>query len=365
MRANEVTPMLLDPLPSAAPPAPRTTSTTSYWPAEALRLLPGLALTFGIALVGFALNRVPHASSLSPLILSITIGMLFHNAVRTPAVCVPGVKFSLRRILRFGIVLLGLQLTLGQVLAVGTAGLAIVVVTLSATFGFTLWLGRRLGVDAKLSRLIAAGTSICGASAVIAANAVTDGSDEDVAYAVACVTVFGSLAMLIYPFLPGLLHLDPHAFGLWAGTSIHEIAQVIAAAFQDGKPAGDLATITKLARVMLLAPVVILLGFWSARARSRSGTETAATASAPPMPWFAFGFLAVIGFNSLDLLPAAGKADLIRLTTLLLSVALAAMGLETDIRKLRAEGLRPLLLGAGAWLFIAGFSLLLVKLVLA
>jgi uncharacterized integral membrane protein (TIGR00698 family) len=186
-----------------------------------------------------------------------------------------------------------------------------------------------------------------------------------VAYAVACVTVFGSLAMLIYPFLPGLLHLDPHAFGLWAGTSIHEIAQVIAAAFQDGKPAGDLATITKLARVMLLAPVVILLGLRSARARCRSGVETAATTSAPPLPWFAFGFLAVIGFNSLDLLPAAGKADLIRLTTLLLSVALAAMGLETDIRKLRAEGLRPLLLGAGAWLFIAGFSLLLVKLVLA
>jgi uncharacterized integral membrane protein (TIGR00698 family) len=365
MRANEVTAMLLDPLTSsAARPAPRITSITLHWPTEALRLLPGLALTFGIALVGFALNRVPHVSSLSPLILSIMIGMLFHNVIRTPAVCVPGVKFSLRRILRFGIVLLGLQLTLGQVLAVGPAGLVIVVATLSATFGFTLWLGRRLGVDPKLSQLIAAGTSICGASAVIAANAVTDGSDEDVAYAVACVTVFGSLAMLTYPFLPGLLHLDPHAFGLWAGTSIHEIAQVIAAAFQDGKPAGDLATITKLARVMLLAPVVILLGLWSARARSRSGAE-AATTSAPPIPWFAFGFLAVIGVNSLDLLPAAGKADLIQLTTLLLSVALAAMGLETDIRKLRAEGLRPLLLGAGAWLFIAGFSLLLVKLVLA
>lgn len=358
--------MLLDPLtPSAARPASRTISTTSHWAAEAVRLLPGLALTFAIALAGFALNRVPHVSSLSPLILSITIGMLFHNLIRTPAVCVPGVKFSLRRILRFGIVLLGLQLTLGQVLAVGTAGLVIVFVTLSATFGFTLWLGRRLGVDPKLSQLIAAGTSICGASAVIAANAVTDGSDEDVAYAVACVTVFGSLAMVIYPFLPGLLHLDPHAFGLWAGTSIHETAQVIAAAFQDGKPAGDLATITKLARVMLLAPVVILLGLWSARARSRSGAAAAATSSAPPMPWFAFGFLAVIGFNSLDLLPAAAKADLIQLTTLLLSVALAAMGLETDLRKLRAEGLRPLLLGAGAWLFIAGLSLLLVKLVLA
>jgi uncharacterized integral membrane protein (TIGR00698 family) len=326
-------------------------------------LLPGLGLTLAIALLGFVLNRVPLLGTFSPLILSITLGMLFHNVVRTPASCIPGVKFSLRRILRFAIVLLGLQLTVGQVLAVGGAGLAIVVATLAATFGFTLWLGRRLGVDPKLSRLIAAGTSICGASAVIAANAVTEGSDEDVAYAVACVTVFGSLAMLIFPLFPAALHLDPHAFGLWAGASIHEIAQVVAAAFQDGKAAGDLATVTKLARVMLLAPVVILLGLASTRARRSTGVAPTGR-TAPPIPWFALGFVAVIGFNSLDLLAAAAKADLVQLTTLLLSMALAAMGLETDMRKLKAEGWRPLLLGAGAWVFIASFSLLLIKLII-
>lgn len=327
-------------------------------PAQFGEIMPGLALAAAIAGVGFAINRLPHMAALSPLILSIVLGMAVHNGIGTAARCRAGVKFALRRVLRLAIVLLGLQLTLGQVLSVGGAGLAVVVASLAATFLFTLWLGRRLGVDRKLSELIAAGTSICGASAVIAANTVTEGSDEDVAYAVACVTVFGSAAMLLYPVLAGLLHLDPRAFGLWAGASIHEIAQVAAAAFQNGKESGELATIAKLSRVTLLAPVVILLGLVARRAG-----EGRATRAAAPFPWFVIGFIAMIGFNSLDLLPPAQVAAIAPVTTFLLSIALAAMGLETDMRKLKAEGLRPLLLGAGAWLFIGCFSLLLVKLI--
>src|SRR5262249_55721968 len=130
---------------------------------------------------------------------------------------------------------------------------------------FTVWLGRQLSVDRKLTELIAAGTSICGASAVVATNTVTRASDEDVAYAVACVTVFGSASMLLYPVTAGLLQLTPHAFGLWAGASIHEIAQVVAAAFQNGVDAGNYGTIAKLSRVMLLAPLVLALGCLSAK----------------------------------------------------------------------------------------------------
>ena len=334
------------------------------------RLVPGLALTFAIAAAGSGLARLPYLSTLSPLILSIMLGMIFHNVVRTPAACIPGVKFTLRRILRLAIILLGLQLTVSQVLAVGAPGLAVVVVTLGATFGFTVWLGGRLRVDPRLSQLIAAGTSICGASAVIAANTAVEGSDEDVAYAVACVTVFGSLAMFLYPALPDLLGLDARGFGLWTGASIHEIAQVVAAAFQDGKEAGDLATITKLARVMMLAPVVILLGVATSWARNR---ELARRGAAPgqavkaraPVPWFVLGFIAMIAFNSFDLLPHAERAWLVKGNVFLLAVSLAAMGLETDFRKLKAKGLRPLALGGGAWIFIALCSLVLIKVVYA
>jgi uncharacterized integral membrane protein (TIGR00698 family) len=213
-----------------------------------------------------------------------------------------------------------------------------------------------------LAQLIAAGTSICGASAVIATNTVTDAPDEDVAYAVACVTVFGSVAMFGYPLLPGLLHLDPHAFGLWSGASIHEIAQVIAASFQDGQKAGEFATIAKLSRVMLLAPTVIILGSMAAWSATKNDPVAVASSARPPMPWFVLGFVALVGLNSLVTVPAADKIWIAAVTTFLLSVALAAMGLETDVRKLTARGARPALLGALAFIFIASFSLALIKL---
>jgi uncharacterized integral membrane protein (TIGR00698 family) len=322
--------------------------------AGVLSVLPGLLLTFGIAAAAFGLHALPGLSALSPMILSIFLGIAFHNFVRTPTWAKPGVRFSLRRILRLAIVLLGLQLTAQQVVAVGGTGLAVIVITLLATFVVTTWIGRLLGVDAGLAQLIAAGTSICGASAVIATNTVTGASDEDVAYAVACVTVFGSVAMFGYPLLLELLHLPPHAYGLWAGSSIHEIAQVVAAAYQGGTQAGDSGTIAKLTRVMMLAPVVFSLGMLA----RRRGGEARGKA---PMPWFVLGFIALIVVNSLFPLPATIKSLVGMMTVFGLSVALAAMGLETDVRKLRAKGLRPFLLGLIAFFFISGFSLLLIR----
>jgi uncharacterized integral membrane protein (TIGR00698 family) len=328
-----------------------------------LAILPGLLLTSVVAASAYGLRQLPAMATFSPMILAILIGIAVHNLVGTPAIAGPGVTFSLRRLLRLAIILLGLQLTITQVIEVGGRGIGIIAATLLATFIFTVWMGRLLGVDRKLAQLIAAGTSICGASAVIATNTVTNAPDEDVAYAVACVTVFGSVAMFAYPLLPGLLHLDPHAFGLWTGASIHEIAQVVAAAFQDGQKAGEFGTIAKLSRVMLLAPVVITLGLIAARSPGKDTPAAGASLTRPPMPWFVLGFVALVGINSLIEIPAEAKIWVAAVTTFLLSVALAAMGLETDIRKLAAKGLRPALLGAFAFLFIAGFSLTLIKLI--
>jgi uncharacterized integral membrane protein (TIGR00698 family) len=236
---------------------------------------------------------------------------------------------------------------------------AIILAALGATFVFTKTLGRAMGVDPKLAELIGAGTSICGASAVIATNTVTQGKDSDVAYAVACVTVFGSLAMLLYPLLPGVLHLSPRDFGLWSGASIHEIAQVVAASFQDGAAAGQFGTVAKLTRVMMLAPLVIGLGILATRKMQDGATGAKA---APPMPWFVLGFIAVMLLNSAITVAPQEKAQIVALTNFLLSMALAAMGLETDFAKLRQEGLKPLALAFCAWIFIASFSLALVKL---
>lgn len=339
------------------------TVSKSFFSEQILPLLPGLGLTSATAAAGFALSRLPYLGLFSPLILSILLGIVLRNMITLPAATKPGLTFSLRRVLRFAIILLGLQLTVAQVGEVGFAGVAVIALTLVATFLFTTTLGHLLGIDAKLAQLIAAGTSICGASAVIAVDTVTHAPDEDVAYAVACVTIFGSIAMFAYPALPGLLHLGPGAYGLWTGASIHEIAQVVAAAFQDGQHAGDIATISKLTRVGLLAPVVLTLGVLAARSASKTNKAKDNAPSKAPIPWFVFGFLALMAFNSVLPLNADVKPFVVQTTTFLLSVALAAMGLETDIAKLRAKGLRPLLLGAASFLFIATFSLGLVKII--
>ncbi|HEY8194446.1 MAG TPA: YeiH family protein [Hyphomicrobium sp.] len=322
-------------------------------------IVPGVGLTAAIAGLSFGLREIPGVAIFSPMILAILLGIVLQNSVGTPKVAKPGVVFSLRRVLRFAIILLGLQLTAEQIVEVGAAGIAVIAATLIGTFLFTTWLGRMIGVDRKLSELIAAGTSICGASAVIATNTVTDAHDEDVAYAVACVTVFGSIAMFVYPLLPGLLHLDAHAFGLWVGASIHEIAQVIAAAYQDGQQAGEAAAIAKLSRVAMLAPVVIFLGVMAARRARRDGRDRAV--AKVPMPWFVLGFIALVGVNSVITVPTDAKAAIISATAFLLSMALAAMGLETDIAKLWAKGIRPLLLGLAAFLFVSSFSLALIE----
>lgn len=338
---------------------PVPSQTSAQISAPAAGVLPGLLLTAGIAGLSFALRQLPGVATFSPMILAIVIGMGFHNLIGTPRRARPGITFSLRRILRFAIILLGLQLTAQQIAAVGLAGVTVIATTLLATFAVTKWLGRLLGVDRKLAELIAAGTSICGASAVIATNAVTEAHDEDVAYAVACVTIFGSLSMFLYPLLPGLLHLAPRAYGLWAGASIHEIAQVVAAAFQRGSEAGQFGTIAKLTRVMMLAPMILLLGWQSAK---RHASHDRQHRRAIPMPWFVLGFLALVGVNSVITIEPTARAAIVQATAFLLSMALAAMGLGTDFRKLLAEGPRPLLLGAAAALFISGFSLALVML---
>jgi uncharacterized integral membrane protein (TIGR00698 family) len=309
-----------------------------------------------IAAVGFSARHLPGFTAFSPMILAVVVGMVFSNVVGTPLNTKVGIAFSQRRLLRLAIVLLGFQLTLGQVASIGLAGIGIVVLTLIATFLFTVSVGHMIGVDRKLAELIAAGTSICGASAIVATNIVTDARDEDVAYAVASITLFGTIAMLVYPLLAPVLGLDQQAFGLWAGTSIHEVAQVIGAGFQNGTQAGETATIAKLARVAMLAPTVIALGFLARR--NVKGDKGARA----PAPWFVVAFAAIVVINSVVKVPAEVGSTIALVTMALLTMGLAAMGLQADISEIRSRGLRPLMLATLAFHFIACFRLAAVKL---
>lgn len=320
-------------------------------------LLPGLFLSMLIAGAAIAARQLPFLAIFSPMILAVIIGVLFTNLVGAPQHVKAGIAFTQRSLLRLAIILLGFQLTLNQVMSIGASALFVIAISLTATFVFTVALGKVLGVEQKLAQLIAAGTSICGASAIVATNSVTRAKDEDVAYAVASITLFGTLAMLVFPLLAPVLGLDEFHFGLWAGASIHEVAQVVGASFQGGPEAGEVGTIAKLARVVFLAPMVIALGlFVSRNVASEAGAR-------PPVPWFVVGFALVVIFNSLVELPAEVLSPIAMVTTTLLTMGLAAMGLQTSVAQFRQLGLRPLVLGAAASCFIACLGLFLVKLV--
>lgn len=321
--------------------------------------LPGLGLAAAIAAAAFALRalELPGLSQISPLMLAIVIGMAFRNLLGRPEATRSGIALCLRTPLRTGIVLLGLQVTMAEILGIGVAGLGILAFAMLGTFFFTLWLGRRLGVPSGLSTLIATGTGICGASAIVAANTVVRDNEESVAYALATVTLFGTIAMFTYPLIGGLVALDAQSYGLWAGASVHEVAQVVAAGFARGEAAGEFATVAKLARVLMLAPLIIGMGLWAQRELARRAGADAAVQGRAPMPWFVFGFLGMVLLAGSGWLPVEAKQLAAPLAQALLALALAAVGLETDFRKLVAQGWEPLALGALATLFIASTTL--------
>jgi uncharacterized integral membrane protein (TIGR00698 family) len=323
------------------------------------RLLPGLALGGAVTAAAFLLRslELPGLTRLSPLMLAIMIGMLVRNTLGRPEAARAGLAFSLRGPLRLGIILLGLQVTLAEILGIGWSGLLILAFALLSTYLFTLWLGGRLGVAPGLATLIAAGTGVCGASAIVAANTVVRDGDESVAYALATVTLFGTIAMFSYPLIGAALHMPTEVYGLWSGASVHEVAQVVAAGFARGQAEGEFATVAKLARVLMLAPLVIGMGLWAAR-QSQGGRRT----GSPPIPWFVFGFLALVLLGDTGWIDPQLRRYANPATQILLTFALAAVGLETDIRRLIAQGWQPLLLGALATVYIALSTLLLALL---
>jgi len=328
--------------------------------------LPGLLLTAAIAAVSLWLGTLPwlQTHGISALTLAIVIGIVLGNTVYGSLAprAAAGVGLSKATLLRAGIVLYGLRLTLQDIGQVGAAGVLIDALVLCSTFALAWWLGSRvLGLERNTALLIGAGSSICGAAAVMAAEPVVKGRAEQVAIAVATVVVFGTLAMFLYPLLyqwgvdAGWMPLDETGFGVFTGSTVHEVAQVVAAGRAVSQPAADAAVIAKMVRVMMLAPFLVGLSALLARGRHAGSGPRSKIA----VPWFAFGFIAMVGFNSLHLLPARLAAALIDLDTALLAMAMAALGLTTHVSALRQAGTRPLLLAVLLFAWLLGGGLLI------
>jgi uncharacterized integral membrane protein (TIGR00698 family) len=327
-------------------------------------LLPGMALAIIIAGLAMTIAQSPllkKSLSLSPLILAIVMGGLLGNLIHWPASYKPGLTFALKKILRLGIILLGFKISLSQVQSLGWQGLVLVTLCVSACFAFTVYLGRKLGLSPKLSLLLASGTSICGASAIVATDALIEAEDQDCAYAVATITLMGTLAMFVYPLLQLVGHLSPQNYGLWVGSSIHEVAQVIAAGFAHGESSGQSASLVKMTRVIYLVPLILGLLVWNLRQQKISAFKALKWRELP-LPWFVLLFIGIIGLNSLQIMPAAWVKNLLEFDQFLITVSMAALGVETHLDKLKATGLKPLWLGFGASVFISLFSLGLITL---
>ena len=307
----------------------------------------GLGAAFGVASV---------SSTLSPLVAAVILGVAVGNVVDLPTVCTPGVHYATKRLLRGGVILLGFRLAFSDVVELGVSGLGVVVMTVTATFFGTRWLGRRLGLSENLSLLVATGYSICGASAVAAMDGVIEAEEEETAYAVALVTLCGSLSILVLPLLAGPLGLDGAAFGSFVGAAVHDVAQVVATAATDGDAALEAATVVKLTRVVLLAPLVAAVAL--TRRRGAAAGADGSGAGAPIVPLFVALFGIAIVIRSSGVLGDGALADIKSVEKLLLAAALFGLGLGVRVARLRTLGGRPLVLGLGSWLIVASVAYL-------
>lgn len=333
-------------------------------------LLWGLLLSAALAIGGIELGKISWFPNhgFSALTIAIVLGMILGNTLY-PAmghVCGHGVDFSKRMLLRAGIVLFGLKLTLQNIAQVGWLGVSVDTVMLISTFILSVVLGTRLfGMDRKASMLIGAGSAICGAAAVMAAEPVVRGRAEQVTVAVATVVVFGTLGIFLYPVIYHLglsfIPSNTTAFGIYAGSTIHEVAQVAAAASSISADTANTAVITKMVRVMMLAPFLIFLSAWLARDPEHNQSiahehHASGKKHKLAIPWFAFGFIGVVILNSFIHLPKPIQGPAIDFDTLLLSMAMAALGLATHVSAIRQAGIKPILLASilFVWLVVGG-----------
>ena len=324
---------------------------------------------FAAAATAIANLSFVKALGISPLVIGIVMGIFYANTLHNhiPKEWETGITFSAKKILRFAIVFYGFRLTFQQILDVGMAGFLVSVIMLSTTFLLGTWLGHKIfKMEEDTSMLTAAGAAVCGAAAVLATEPVLKSEGYKAAVAVSMVVLFGTISMFLYPVLyasiiepaTGFLHMTPQQFGIYVGGTIHEVAQVVAVpASIPGSPAdmANSAVIVKMTRVILIAPMLIVLGIWLSMRAKKTGSEAGGVKLV--IPWFAVYFIAMAGFNSLHIVPENVVGVINEIDTFLLTMAMTALGMGTIFSKFKGLGMAPLYtaLGMFAWLVIGGF----------
>ena len=322
------------------------------------RIIPGLVLTVACAIAARLLHGLLPSKAgavVGEVVVAVLLGLVIGNAIALPELLAPGIRFSFHSLLRAAIVVLGAQFSFAQVLAIGGKAVLMIVILMSLALLVAHTLGRLFGVPGRLATLIGVGTAVCGNTAITATAPVIRAQDEEVSFAVATNTLFGTAAVFLYPLLGHWIGLSSAAFGTWAGTAVNDTSQVVATGFAYSDAAGRVATAVKLTRNALMGPVIVGIGLWYGRGGDGAGNArriSLASRMRQSIPVFVLGFLLVALLNTLGAIAWLGSLahrdlphDLQDLSRFLILVALAGVGLSTKLSAMRKIGATPFLVG--------------------
>ena len=319
-------------------------------------MTPGLLAAGVVAVVArLAAQLLPAA--FSEVLVAVLLGIVVANSGLLPASAAPGLRFAVQRVLRLAIILLGARLSLVDVAQIGAGAFLLVVVTMTVAFSFALLAGRAARLPRRLAMLIGVGTAVCGNSAIVATAPVIDAEEGEVTFAVATITLFGTLAVFVYPLLGHALGLASPVFGVWTGVAVNDTSQVVAAGAAYSPEARDIATVVKLVRNTLMAPLIVLIAWWWGRYGSRVEGAAVRSGALRAFPLFVLGFLFMAMLRTIGVIdrPLAGPID--ELAKACILVALAGVGLSTRVAQMRSVGPRPFYVGFGTAVVMAGLSL--------
>ena len=322
--------------------------------------LPGILLTAAMAAPAWWIGKM------FPVIGSPVVGILLGMLLalwKRPEALNPGISYTSKKLLQYAIILIGFDMNLFHVFEVGKQTLLLMVFTLTAAFLSAYVLAKLLKVERNTGILIGVGTAICGGSAIAATAPVIDAEDEDVARSISTIFLFNVIAAFLFPALGHLMHMTDQSFGLWAGTAVNDTSSVVAAGYTFSTAAGDLAVIVKLTRTLMIVPVTLALAFYESRRKSQSGGSGYRLGAI--FPWFVLGFLAASVVRTFVPVPEAALSWLVQAGKYLIVMAMAAIGLNTNLPKLVKNGWKPILMGLGCWAVLAATSLAVQHFILA
>lgn len=322
--------------------------------------IAGIGMTLLITLLARQLAILPVLSVTGTMVLAILIGIVWRAILGLPSTASPGTNFATKRLLRLGVVLMGIRLDFGRIIASGPKIILIDSLVILFTLSLFWWLGERFHLPRRLTALVGVGTAVCGAAAIAAVAPLLQSDDDETALSVGIIALLGTLGALSYTFLHPVLHLSPYAYGVLTGSTLHEVAHVVAAGMAGGKTSGEIAILVKLGRVALLIPVALSIGYLLGR--EKKDTTVEGNRQKIPIPWFVLGFLLFSIINSVNVFSPAIEQWILQASLFLLTMAMAGLGLHVDLQHFLRVGGRTLQVGVLGSLALALFGRFLLVL---